>query len=113
MEGPDAVQRTLSDQAGKVISAIEVVTMERYQEVEEWCEIYAPDLVTKVKPVEMEDQELDLALFDYRDVLDQIEDLFQIYILMKGGGNLIIQETAALYAIDINRGGDIRSKLDY
>lgn len=109
MEGPDAVQRTLSDQAGKQVDSIEIVTMERYQEVEEWCEIYAPDLVTKIKPIETPDQELDLGLFDFRDILDQIEDLFQVYVLMKSGGNIIIQETAAFYAIDINRGGDTRA----
>ena len=111
MEGPDAVQRTLSDNAAKVIDAIEVVTMDRYQEVEEWCEIYAPDLVTKVKPIETPNQELDLGLFEYRDILDQIEDLFQVYVLMRNGGNIIIQETAALCAIDINRSGDTRSNL--
>lgn len=111
MEGPDAVQRTLSDQAGKVIDSIEVVTMERYQDVEEWCEIYAPDLVTKVKPIELPNQEMDLGLFDFRDVLDQIEDLFQTYVLLRGGGNIIIQQTAALYAIDVNRGGDTRGNL--
>jgi Rne/Rng family ribonuclease len=79
--------------------------------VEEWCEIYAPDLVTKIKPVELPDQELDLGLFDFNGVLDPIEDLFQPYVLMKGGGNIIIQETAALCAIDINRGSDTRSNL--
>ena len=111
MEGPDAVQRTLSDQAGMVIDSIEVVTMERYQEVEEWCEIYAPDLVTKVEPVELDNQELDLGLFEFRDVLDQIEDLFQIYVLLQNGGNIILQDTAALCAIDVNRGGDTRSNV--
>lgn len=111
MEGPDAIQRTLSDHAGKLIKSINIVTMDKYQEVEEWCEIYAPDLVTKVTPIELDDQESDLGLFDHYDVLDQIEDLFQPYVLMKGGGNIIIQETAALCAIDINRASDTRSNL--
>lgn len=111
MLGPDAVQRTLSDQAGRIIDTIDIVTMDTYQDVEEWCEIYAPDLVTKVTPVELPDQHADLGLFDFRDILDQIEDLFQPYVLMNGGGNIIIQETAALCAIDINRGSDTRSKL--
>ena len=111
MLGPDALQRTLSDQAGKTISAIDIVTMEQYQEVEEWCEVYAPDLVTKIKPVELANQDMDLGLFDFHDVLDSIEDLFQPYVLMKGGGNIIIQETAALFAIDVNRGSDNRSSL--
>ena len=111
MLGPDAVQRTLSDQASSTIDTIDIVTMEQYQHVEEWCEIYAPDLVTKVTPVELPDQEADLGLFDFHDILDQIEDLFQPYVLMNGGGNIIIQETAALCAVDINRGSDTRSKL--
>lgn len=111
MLGPDALQRTLGDQAGKTIRSVDIVTMEQYQEVEEWCEIYAPDLVTKIKPVELPDQELDLGLFDFRDVLDQIEDLFQPYVLLKAGGNIIIQETAAACTIDVNRGSDNRSNL--
>lgn len=112
MEGPDAVQRTLSDQAGKVIDNIEVVTHEQYQEVEEWCEVFAPDLVTKVKPVELPDQEMGLGLFDFRGVLDQVEDLFQVYVLLKHGGSLIMQPTAAMFVVDVNRGGDTRSNLE-
>ena len=111
MLGPDALQRSLSDQAGKTIGSVDIVTMEQYQEVEEWCEVYAPDLVTKIKPVELPDQEADLGLFDFHDVLDPIEDLFQPYVLMKGGGNIIIQETAAMCVIDLNRGSDTRSSL--
>jgi len=111
MEGPDALQRTLSDNASRLIDGIDIVTMEQYQHVEEWCEIYAPDLVTKIKPVELPNQEAELGLFDFHDVLDSIEDLFQPYILMPAGGNIIIQETAALCAVDINRGSDTRGKL--
>ena len=111
MEGPDALQRTLSDNASGFIDSIHIVTMEQYQHVEEWCEIYAPDLVTKIKPIELPNQEADLGLFDFYDVLDQIEDLFQPYVLLPAGGNIIIQETAALCAIDVNRGGDNRSNL--
>lgn len=111
MEGPDAIQRTLSDQANSLIKSIDVVTMEQYQNVEEWCEIYAPDLVTKVRPIELPNQELDLGLFDFNDILDPIEDLFQPYVVLKGGGNIIIQETAALCAIDVNRGSDNRGNL--
>jgi len=112
MEGPDAVQRTLSDQAGQQIDSIEIVTHEQFQEVEEWCEVFAPDLVTKIKPVELHDQEMDLGLFDFRDILGQIEDLFQIYVLLKHGGSLIMQPTAAMFVVDVNRGSDTRSNLE-
>jgi len=111
MDGPDAIRRTLSDQATSSITRIDVSTLDQYKEVEEWCEIYAPDLVTKIHPADLPQPDADLALFDFHDMLDQVDDLFDPYILMNGGGNIIIQETAALTAIDINRGSDTRSNL--
>lgn len=111
MEGPDAIQRTLSDQATKQVERIEVVIMDHYTHVEDWCQIFAPDLVTKITPVEMENAAVDFALFDHRDILGQIEDLFQSYVLLPSGGNIIIQDTAALTVVDVNRGGDKNASL--
>jgi ribonuclease G len=112
MEGPDAFERTISDHADKVIDRLEIVTMDRYQDIEGWCEVFAPDLVPKIKPVELEDPSAQLALFDYRGLLGDIEDLFQDYALLPHAGSLIIQQTAALTAIDVNRGGDTRPSID-
>src|SRR5690606_4677987 len=39
MDGPNAVERSLSDHAGSAIDRIDVTTMDRYAEVEEWCEV--------------------------------------------------------------------------
>ena len=103
--GPDAIQRTLSDHAAQQVDRIEIVTMDHFKHVEEWCSIFAPDLVTKIEPVELDDGADDLALFHYRDIIGQIEDLFQPYALLPGGGNIIIQGTAALTAVDVNKGG--------
>lgn len=112
MLGPDAVHRALSDQAAEQIARIEVVTMERFQQVEEWCELYAPELVTRIKPVELDNPYDGLALFDHHDLLEPIQKLDKPYIMMPEGSNLIIEETAALTAIDINRGTDTRSNLE-
>lgn len=109
--GPDAIQRTLSDQAAQQIDAIEIVTMDHFQEVEEWCSIFAPDLVPKIQPVELRNASEDLALFHERDIIGQIEELVQSYVLLPGGGNIIIQGTAALTAVDVNKGGDTRGHL--
>lgn len=109
--GPDSIQRTLSDLAVKPIDNIEVVTMDHFSQVEEWCSLFAPDLMTKITPIELDDATQDLALLDYRDVLGQIEALLHDYAFLPGGGNLIIQETAALKAVDVNKGNDKRSHL--
>lgn len=111
MLGPDAVQRTFSDLAARSIDVIEIVTMDHYELVEEWCSVFAPDLVTKIKPIELDDAIDDLALFHHRDIMGQIEALFQPYVLLPGGGNIIVQDTSALCAIDINSGGDKGSHL--
>jgi Rne/Rng family ribonuclease len=112
VEGADALVRTIGDQAGSNIERIEIVTMDRFAQIEKWCEIFGPDLVPKITPVELEDPQAELALFDHRGLLGDIEDLFQEYALLRSGGSLIIQETAALTAIDVNRGGDDRSAME-
>lgn len=112
MLGPDAFERIMSDQAARAIDRIEVVTMERFQHIEELCEVYAPDFVTKIKPIELKNPHADLALFDHRDILDQIEELSQPYTILKQGGSIILQATAALIVIDVNRGADKRSNME-
>ncbi len=109
--GPDAVQRTLSDQAAQTIERIEVVTMDHFKHIEEWCTIFAPDLVTKIEPVELSNATDDLALFHERDIIGQIEDLFHPYAILPGGGNIIMQSTAALTAVDVNKGNNTNSHL--
>ncbi|MCB9989601.1 MAG: ribonuclease E/G [Rhodospirillales bacterium] len=111
MEGPDAIHRLISDNAGQTIDRVEITVMDHYQIVEEWCELYAPDLVTKIVPVELPGAQTDMALFEEREITGQIEALFHPYALLPSGGTLIIQETAALTAIDVNRAGDDRPAL--
>lgn len=107
MKGPNAIERLLSDVAGCTIERIEISLLDHMNKVEAWCETFAPDLVTKIEPLELANATEDFALFDHYDLLPQIEDLLQPYVLLSGGGNLVIQETAALIAVDVNRGGDV------
>lgn len=109
MRGPDAAQRLLADSAGGNIEEIAVSSMEAYRAVEEWCDLYAPDLVTRIAPVEMKNVHGDLPLFAARDVIGQIESLIHPYVLLPGGGTILIEPTAALVAIDVNTGGDRRA----
>lgn len=111
MMGPDSVQRILSDKATEPIERIEVVTMDHFSQVEDWCSVFAPDLVTKISPVELEDGTQDLALFEYRDIMGQIEALFQGYVFLPSGGSLIIHDTAFMTAVDVNQGASKLSRL--
>jgi Rne/Rng family ribonuclease len=111
MEGPNAIQRTLSDHSAKTITTIEFVTMEQFEAVEDWCELFGPDLVTKISPIELENPYADLSLFYHRDIMGQIEKMFQPKASLPGGGSIIIEQTAALTSIDVNRGSDKGSNL--
>lgn len=109
--GPDSIQRILSDKATEPIDRIEIVTMDHFEHIEDWCSVFAPDLMTKITPIELKSADQDLALFEYRDIIGQIEALFQSYVMLPHAGSIIIQETAALTAIDVNKGGDKRGNL--
>lgn len=111
MDGPDALQRTLSDNSSHQMRRIEVVIMDHFQAAEDWCELFAPDLVPRIKPIELKNATHDLALLEHHDLLKQIEKYFQPYAVLPGGGNILIQGTAALTAIDVNRGADRNSNL--
>ncbi len=111
MQGPDAIQRTLGDHATRSISRIELTTMDHFQLAEDWCDVFAPDLVPKIKPVEVPQPEQGFALFDFHDIIGQIEGLFQPYEILSEGATIIIQETAAATVVDVNSAGDTRGKL--
>lgn len=112
LAGPDALARTIGDQAASNIERIEIATMDHFKKAEEWCALFGPDLMPRIQPVALEDAGDDLALFEARGIVGDIEDLFQEYGLLRGGGSIVIQKTAALTAIDVNRGADDRPAFD-
>jgi len=111
MLGPDAIQRTLSDQASMRITNIKITTMDHFQLAEEWCDVYAPDLVTKIKPVDIPNAQQEFGLFEHADIVKQIDALAAPYAILNSGATVIIQEAAALIAIDVNSAGDNRGHL--
>jgi ribonuclease G len=111
MLGPDALQRILSDMTGSHIDHIQVVTMAHLNHAEDWCNLFAPELTAKIEPLELKNATQDLALFQHYDVLAMIRNLLKPYVVLPGGGNVLIQPTAALTAIDVNKGADKRPPL--
>lgn len=111
MLGPDAIHRLLSDLAGGGIDRIEVNAPDQYEQVCEWCELFAPDLLIKVQEPDETYADEALALFSHYDLMQQIEMLFRPYIILPSGGSCIIEDTAAATVIDVNRGADKNSGL--
>jgi Rne/Rng family ribonuclease len=116
MLGPDAAQRSIADHSGARIDQIDITTIHQLQNTQQWCEIFAPDLVTKIRALGDENDEIsavgdDLITFIERGLMEQINGLLQPYALLPGGGNIIIQPTAALSVIDVNSSRDRRGAL--
>jgi Ribonuclease G/E len=65
MLGPDAVQRVLADTSADRIDHIDITTLDQIDRIQEWCRIFAPDLIPKIRRVDVEDESLseDLVLF--------------------------------------------------
>tara|TARA_R110002124_G_scaffold129483_1_gene290784 strand:+ start:79500 stop:80729 length:1230 start_codon:yes stop_codon:yes gene_type:complete len=106
LSGPDAVMRMLSNQAMNTIERIEICGDVRFELAQNWCVQFAPDLVSKLILSDIDAQHrIDAGLLENRGVLTPIEDLYRPYAVLANGCSLIIEHTAALTAIDVNRGG--------
>jgi ribonuclease G len=106
MLGPNAVHRTLGDLAGNQVDSIAVATMDIFHETEEWCDLFAPDLMTKIEPRGAENTRSGMGLFEVHDLIGQFEGLLQPYLILKSGGSVIIEHTAAMSVVDVNSGAD-------
>ncbi|HEX7880928.1 MAG TPA: Rne/Rng family ribonuclease, partial [Candidatus Eisenbacteria bacterium] len=74
-------------------------------EVQEYVRSLSPELVDRVKPYQG-----NLAVFDSYGVEGDIERLLERKVWLKKGGHLIIDQTEALIAIDVNTGRFVGKK---
>jgi ribonuclease G len=81
------------------VDALHVDTRELYNEVESYLQTIDPDLMKRVHLY------TDTApLFDRFGIEGEIKDLFRARVGLPTGGSLVIQQTEALVAIDVNTG---------
>lgn len=106
MLGPNAVHRTLGDLAASRIKSISVATMEIFEDTEEWCDLFAPDLMTKIEPRGAENTRTGMGLFEIHDLIGQFEGLLKPYVSLPSGGSIIIEQTSSMTVIDVNSGSD-------
>ena len=111
MLGPNSVQRTLGDLSVGQIDSIVVSTQELFEDTEEWCDLFAPDLMTKIEFREVANTRSGMGLFEIHDLIGQFEQLLHPYVVLPSGGSIIIEDTAAMTVVDVNSGAD-KSKLN-
>lgn len=96
---PDLVVRTIRDYLSPEINKIIVDNEEEFQEVLSYFEERMPDLVDL-----LERHEGRQPVFEAFGIEKAIEDLFHRQVKLPSGGYLVIDQTEALVAVDVNSG---------
>ena len=93
------VERVLRDQVSENFSTIWVDTEADYERVLRFLQRFQPSLVRRVKLYTKE-----TPLFDQFGIQDEINKALLSKVWLKSGGSIVINQTEALVAIDINTG---------
>jgi ribonuclease G len=95
----DIVQRILRDQVTDEFKAIWVDNEELYENVVNFIQRHQPALVSRVKMYTRS-----APIFDAFNITQELEKALRPKVWLKSGGYIVINQTEALVAIDINTG---------
>ncbi len=95
----DLVQRILRDQLSSDFSAIRVDNEEEYERMVDFVHRFAPKMVNRVKLYTK-----DTPILDHYGVQPEIDKAVKPRVWLKSGGYIVINQTEALVAIDVNTG---------
>ena len=93
------VERVLRDQVNAEFSQIWVDTEDEYERVVRFANRFQPSLVRRIKLYTKE-----TPLFEQFGIQDEIDKSLKSKVWLKSGGYIVINQTEALVAIDINTG---------
>ncbi|HWT65914.1 MAG TPA: Rne/Rng family ribonuclease, partial [Terracidiphilus sp.] len=93
------VERILRDQVSEDFSAIWVDSEADYERIVRFLNRFSPSLVRRVKLYTKE-----TPLFEHFGIQDEISKALRSKVWLKSGGSIVINQTEALVAIDINTG---------
>ena len=93
------IERILRDQISANFSAIWVDTEADYERIVRFLNRFAPNMVRRVKLYTKE-----MPLFEHFGIQDEISKALRSKVWLKSGGSIVINQTEALVAIDINTG---------
>jgi ribonuclease G len=95
----DVVQRILRDQVTSEFKAIWVDNEDLYESVVTFLQRFQPTLVNRVKMYTR-----NTPIFDTFNITQELEKALRPKVWLKSGGYIVINQTEALVAIDINTG---------
>jgi ribonuclease G len=95
----DIVQRTLRDQLTENFKAIWADNEELYESVVNFVQRFQPALVNRVKLYTRSE-----PIFDAFNITAELEKALRPKVWLKSGGHIVINQTEALVAIDVNTG---------
>ena len=95
----DVVQRILRDQVTDEFKAIWVDNEDMYESVLSFMQRFQPALVSRVKMYTRS-----APIFDAFNITQELEKALRPKVWLKSGGYIVINQTEALVAIDINTG---------
>jgi len=95
----ELVMRTLRDQVNEQFKAVWVDNEEIYENIVGFLERFQPSLVNRVKMYTR-----DTPIFDTFNITAELEKALRPKVWLKSGGYIVINQTEALVAIDINTG---------
>ncbi len=93
------VERILRDQVTDSFSAIWVDTETDYERILRFLQRFQPSLIRRVKLYSK-----DTPLFEQFGITEEINKALRSKVWLKSGGSIVINQTEALVAIDINTG---------
>ena len=98
-EEPDLTERTVRDFLTEDVERIVVDSPREYERMREMIGRISPRSTSKVK-LYSESQ----PIFDRFNITRQLENTFSRQVHLKSGGHIVVDETEALVAIDVNTG---------
>ncbi len=98
-EEPGLIERVIRDKVDSSFEEIWVDSEDAYTFILEFCEIFMPKLIEKVKFYTGEEK-----IFDYFNITGDLSKAFRRKVWLKSGGFIIIDHTEALISIDVNSG---------
>jgi Rne/Rng family ribonuclease len=93
------IERILRDQVSSNFSSIWVDSQENYERIVRFLNRFSPSLVRRVKLYTKE-----TPLFEHFGIQEEIAKALNSKVWLKSGGSIVINQTEALVAIDINTG---------